>query len=219
MFKVLDKDLYWSMIDDNHCTEDINKYWEFFEKSKGIRETFDKIINHLFNTDDEVINYLFTEECSRTNEAIAQTVFRDKWFKLQRAFPINNSYFMQVNEKYCKKIDAKRNNIVAFISNITSSTKLEVYLSETNFHKYCYKVDKVVPVVVFNLPEYAQEKIYEYFQSAMVKFFQKNKCLNPQIHSTKCPIVDAKKRKKIICEKAFISEEHYDKWINGEILR
>ena len=219
MFKVLDKDLYWSMIDDNRCIDNWNKYFEFLEKTKDIDKSFDKIINHLFNTNDEVINYLFTEKNSRTNEAIGNTVFYDKNMNFQSAFPINNSYFMQVNEKYCKKIDAKRNNIIAFITNITNDTKIEVYLSEINFHKYCYKINKIVPVVVFNLPEYAQEKIYTRFQDAFIRLFLKSKCLNPQIRSTKYPIIDAKERKKLICNNNSISEEHYDKWINGEVAR
>lgn len=62
MFKVLDKNLYWSMNDDNRCIDNWNKYFEFLEKIKDIDKSFDKIINHLFNTNDEVINYLFTEK-------------------------------------------------------------------------------------------------------------------------------------------------------------
>jgi len=208
MFKVLDKDLYWSMIDDNHCTEDVNKYWEFFEKKKGAEETFDRIVNYLFDSNDEVINYLFTERGSRTEEALAISAFHNKYLKFNRSFPINNSYFTHVQEKQCKKIDAKRNNIIAFISNITSSTKIEVYLSETNFHKYCYKIDKVVPVVVFNLPEYAQDKIYDLFYMSLKKLFIKNDFVNAQINfSTHYPIANAKKRNDLIFERKRLVEE------------
>jgi len=208
MFKVLDKDLYWSMIDDNHCTEDVNKYWEFFEKSKGAEEAFDRIVNRLFNTNDEVINYLFTEKSSRTKEALVTSASYNKYFKFNMSFPINNSYFIHVQEKQCKKIDAKKNNIIAFISNVTSNTKIEVYLSETNFHKYCYKIDKVVPVVVFNLPEYAQDKIYDLFYRSLKKIFIKNDFVNAQINfSTHYPIANAKKRNDLILERKRLVEE------------
>ena len=209
MFKVLDKNLYWSMNDENHCaSDDLSKYWEFFEKSKGIDEIFDKIVNHLFNTNDEVINYLFTENGTYTKDALAMSSFYDKYFNFEMSFPINNSYFMHIQEKQCKKIDARRNNIVAFITNITKNEKIEVYLSETNFNKYYFKIDKIVPVVVFNLPEYAQNRIYSLFHSAFKRLFIKNDYVNAQIYfDTRYPIIDAEKRKKIIFKKNCIKKE------------
>ena len=214
MLKIINKDLYWNMNDENYCINDVMKLADFFNKTKNATMVFDKIINKLFNTEQETINYLLTEKKAKTSEAIAITVQRKK--ENNKYFPINNSYFIDVNEKTCKKVDLKNNNVVVFLTQITTNTNIEVYLSETNISKYNHKVNKVVPVVVFKLPEYAQEKIYNLFYKSFYKLFLNIKCKTPYVHPTHKPIVNSKRRKMIICKYANISEEHYDKWQNGE---
>lgn len=209
-FKVIDKKFYWSMNDENHCIVDPTKIMEYFEKSKDARYIFDDILNYVFDTNKETINYLFVKKNSRTRDALATTVFFKKK-EIVRAYPINNSYFCEVNEKTCKKIDLKNNNVVAFITNLTNDSKVEVYLSETNFSRYNCKVDRIIPVIVFNLPEYAEDYIYEDFYKAFKRLFLKSKVKEPGFFTTDKPIVNAKKRKQILCKWKCISEEYYDK--------
>ena len=217
MLKIINKEFYWSMNDDNHCTEDITKLNEFFEKTKDAPKIFDKIINHLFDINKESINYLFTKKKSKTNKAIAVTAPYDKRYIPTFYYTINNSYFIGINEKTCKQIDLKNNNVVAFITNFTTDTKIEVYLSEMNFHKYYYKIDKHIPVIVFNLPEYAEERIYDLFYKAFIRLFLNTKCKTPDFYITRKPIINSIKRKRVICESANISEKHYNEWLNGNI--
>ena len=181
-YKILDKNLYWTMNDKNHCIGDYTKYSEFIEKTSDIREIFDRILNHLFNTKDEVINYLYYE--GRVSESLAVTAYYNGYRTQKEYYPINNSYFIGLNYKNAKRVDLKNNNVIAFVANITNSTKIEVYLSEVNFHKYCYKINKIVPVIVFNLPEYAQTIIYREFQSAFSRLLMKTKCKTPYIYLT-----------------------------------
>ena len=194
-FEILDKKFYWSMNDENHCINDPAKIFEYFEKSKNARYIFDDILNHIFDTRKEIINYLFVKKNSKTRDAFETTVTYKK-NKIVRAYPINNSYFCEVNEKTCKKVDLKNNNVVAFITNLTNDSKVEVYLSETNFSKINCKINKVVPVIVFNLPQYAENHIYMTFYKAFKRLFLKNKNINN--YPTHKPIVNAKKRANVL---------------------
>ena len=217
-FKVLDKNLYWSMDNENNCTSDLLKIMEYFEKTKDAHKKFDDMLNYLFHTEDEVINYIFTKKNSRTGEAFARNVFYNKAGKIIHAYPINNSYFCGINEKTCKRADLKNNNVVAMITNIVNNNKIEVYISETNFSRYNSKINKIVPVIVFNLPEHAEERIYCTFLDAFKRLFKRTKCKTPNIHPTHKPIIDAKERKKLICKINSFNEEHYEMWLNGEVI-
>jgi len=217
-FKILDKNLYWTMNDENHCIGDYAKYDIFMEKTKDAAKKFDDILNYLFHTENMQINYLFTENGSTINKIFDEIPVYDTFSnKYISYFPINNSYFIRINKKMIKRVDLKNNNIVPFIVNTTNNSKIEVYISKINLHKYCYKINKIVPVIVFNLPEYAQFQIYKLFYHAFRRLFQKTTCKTPELYTTFKPIINANKRKKIICKNANISEEHYEKWIKGEV--
>jgi len=215
MLKILNKNLYWSMIDENNCIGNPLKLEEFFEKTKNARYIFDNILNYLFNINDETINYLLVENDSKMKDLFPVRIEK-KNNRIKKYCPINNSYFIGITKQTCKHVDLKKNNVVIFTTNITSSSKIEVYLSETELSKYYYKVQKTVPVVVLNVPEYAQEKIYLLFYHAFNMLFQQAKCKTPSYYTTNKPIVNANKRKEIICNYYNLSEDTYNKWINGE---
>ena len=216
MFKVLDKNLYWSMDDKNHCIDNPIKYFEFIEKIKDSTRIFDDILNNLFNTKDEVINYLLWRNGSRENEIIGVTV-ESHGNKSESWYPINNSYFTDLRNDDIDKINIEENNVVAFIANITTTMNIEVYISEVNLKEYSNKCSKVIPAVVFNLPEYAQTTIFKMFQGAFIRLFSKTKCTCPELFVTREPIMNPVERKNKICKAYYLADENdYDRWLNGE---
>ena len=162
------------------------------------------------------INYLFTKSNSTINKILDEIPYYNPYSnKCISYFPINNSYFIRINEKTVKRVDLKNNNIVALVVNTNNNSKIEIYVSEMNFHYR--KINKIIPTIVFNVPEYAQLQIYKLFYHAIRRLFQKTTCKTPELYTTFKPIIDINERKKIICKSANISEEHYEKWIKGEV--